>query len=310
MKANYAIGRHEEAIDLFFDVVEAHESESFPYVQSLNETIVALGEGNREDAVRLFDEMEDELKTPETYTKIAEIFAAEKDWARIGGTYSSAVKSWRLSEGLALLAMQSIVEQEADGKIPALRAVVDDMARLEGTSQASWIKSRYWTLKRRLGWRHARLLMYWNDPRLAGEDEFLLAIEHLEKAKRDRSTPKNAVLSCIVKYASFHQDFVEGDDAPDGALRRSQVVELVTKAVSEARKTSMGTRPFFIFHAATGLRNLGANAECVEYMREMLALGVRVDQRSLEAATDAAEAEADSGAVEEFLEAMEDSGRR
>ena len=310
LKANYAIGRHEEAIDLFFDVVEAHESESFPYVQSLNETIVTLGEGNREDAVRLFDEMEDELKTPETYTKIAEIFAAEKDWARIGGTYSSAVKSWRLSEGLALLAMQSIVEQEADGKIPALRAVVDDMARLEGTSQASWIKSRYWTLKRRLGWRHARLLMYWNDPRLAGEDEFLLAIEHLEKAKRDRSTPKNAVLSCIVKYASFHQDFVEGDDAPDGALRRSQVVELVTKAVSEARKTSMGTRPFFIFHAATGLRNLGANAECVEYMREMLALGVRVDQRSLEAATDAAEAEADSGAVEEFLEAMEDSGRR
>ena len=81
--------------------------------------------------------------------------------------------------------MKAVVEQELDGKIPTSRSIVDEVAKIEGHSNKHWIKARYWTLKREFGWRYARLLMWWNDPNIASEEELLLAVEQLEVAKND-----------------------------------------------------------------------------------------------------------------------------
>ena len=309
MRSYHLLDRSHDAIDLFFDTVDRisgqeKESEHSDFVHSWNEAVALLFyEGRPEEAMNLYDALEDHLKTPETFIAVAKGLASHQNWRAVSRIYTKALKEHCLSEDLALLAMKAVVEQELDGKVPTLRSIVDEVAKIEGHSNKHWIKARYWTLKRELGWRFARLLMWWNDPNIASEEELLLAVEQLEAAKNDGIIPRNDDLRCIVRYADSKMH--RGEDA-FGSLQRSQVIELVLEAILEAQRTSLWTQPSFITSSAASLRVLSANKECVQLVRDALSRGIRVSKRALKEALGSARDIDDSDAVEELSAALED----
>lgn len=319
------LNRHTEAIDLFFDSVEEASKEesaavgTSQFVQSWNLAIALLFHvGRSEEANNLYHALEDELKTPETYIETGKGLSSIQDWKGVEEVYSKAVLAHCVSEELALLTMKATTEQAADGKVPTLRAIVDEAAKIDGSSSMDWIKVRYWNLKRILGWRYARLLMWWNDPNTASEDEFLLAIERLESAKRSGVVPKNDDLRCIVRYASFYMrtkddsssegnHMLDSNDDDEFAVSRSQVVELVLEAVFEANRTTLGMQRSFIDSAASGLRALQANRECIQFVKEALSRGARVNKRALVEARYASEDVGDDDAMQEMSAAIADA---
>ena len=320
MRAYRLLNKNNEAIDLFFDTVEQASEEElnegvFPkFVQSWNQAIGLLFHvGRAEEANNLYHALEDELKTPETYAEIGKGLSLINDWKGLQEVYSKAVLTHCVSEELALLTMKAVTEQETVGKVPTLRAIVDEAANIDGRSSMDWIKARYWNLKRILGWRYARLLMWWNNPDTASEDEFLFAIEHLEAAKLDGVVPKNDALRCIVRYASFHmRTSSEGtqmdSDVDDGVVvSRSDVIELVLEAIFEANRTTLGIQPSFIDSAASGLRALKANRECIQFVREALSRGACVNKRALVEALYASEDTGDDDAMQEMSAAIMDT---
>ena len=310
MRCYHLLDRSADAIDLFFDTVDRismaeKEDEHSDFLHSWNVAIALLfHEGRSEEAMNLYDALEDHLKTPETFIVAAKGLASQQNWRGISQVYTRALKEHCLSEDLALLAMKAVVEQELDGKIGTLRSISDEVAEMEGLSSMGWIQTRYWTLKRELGWRFARLLMWWNDPNTASEEELLRAVEQLEAAKNDGTIPKNDDLRCIVRYASFKINR-EGEDT-FGSLQSSQLIELVLEAILEAQRTSLWTQPSFITSSAASLRALSANKECVQLVRDALSQGIRVSKRALKEALGAAQDIGDSVAVEELSAALED----
>ena len=311
MRCYHLLDRSADAIDLFFDTVDRismaeKEHEHSDFVHSWNEAIALLfHQGRSEEAMNLYDVLEDHLKTPETFIAAAKgLLASQQNWRGISQVYTKALKEHCLSEELALFAMKAVVEQELDGKIGTLRSISDEVAEMEGLSSMGWIQTRYWTLKRELGWRFARLLMWWNDPNTASEEELLLAVERLEAAKNDGIIPKNDDLRCIVRYASFKINR-EGEDT-FGSLQSSQLIELVLEAILEAQRTSLWTQPSFITSSAVSLRALSANKECVELVRDALSQGIRVSRRALKEALGAAQDIGDGVAVEELSAALND----
>ena len=310
MRCYHLLDRSADAIDLFFDTVDRistaeKEHEHSDFVHSWNEAIALLfHEGRSEEAMNLYDVLEDHLKTPETFIVAAKGLASQQNWRGTSQVYTRALKEHCLSEDLALLAMKAVVEQELDGKIGTLRSISDEVAAMEGHSSKDWIQTRYWTLKRALGWRFARLLMWWNDPNTASEEELLLAVEQLEAAKNDEIIPKNDDLRCIVRYASFKINR-EGENS-FGSLQSSQLIELVSEAILEAQRTSLWTQPSFITSSAISLRALSANKECVQLVRDALSQGIRVSKRALKEALGAAQDIGDSVAVEELSAALKD----
>ena len=309
MRSYHLLDRSHDAIDLFFDTVDRISgqekgSEHSDFVHSWNEAVALLfSEGRSEEAMNLYDALEDHLKTPETFIAVAKGLASQQNWRAVSRIYTKALKEHCLSEDLALLAMKAVVEQELDGKVPTLRSIVDEVAKIEGHSNKHWIKARYWTLKREFGWRYARLLMWWNDPNIASEEELLLAVEQLEAAKNDGIIPRNDDLRCIVRYADSKMH--RGEDA-FGSLQRSQMIELVLEAILEAQRTSLWTQPSFITSSAASLRILSANKECVQLVRDALSRGIRVSKRALKEALGSARDIDDSDAVEELSAALED----
>mmetsp|Transcript_28096 Transcript_28096/g.81215 ORF Transcript_28096/g.81215 Transcript_28096/m.81215 type:complete len:1157 (+) Transcript_28096:109-3579(+) len=310
MRSYHLLDESADAIDLFFDTVDRismaeKEYEHSDFVHSWNEAIALLfHESRSEEAMNLYDALEDYLKTPETFIVAAKGLLLQQNWKGISEVYTRALKEHCSSEDLALLAMKAVAEQELDGKIPTLRSIVDEVAKIEGHSSKYWIKTRYWTLKRELGWRFARLLMWWNNPNTASEEELLLAVEQLEAAKNDGIIPRNDDLRCIVRYAGSKMNR-SGEDA-FGSLQSSQLIELVLEAILEAQRTSLWTQPSFITSSATSLRALSANKECVQLVRDALSCGIRVSKRSLKEALSAAQDIGDSVAVEELSAAVED----
>lgn len=309
MRSYHLLDRSADAIDLFFGTVDRtavaeEESEHSNFVNSWNEAVALLfSEGRSEEAVNLFGALDDHLKTPGIFITAANGLASQQNWRGVSQIYTKALKEHCLSEDLALLAMKAVTEQEIDGKVPTLRSIVDEVAKIEGHPSKHWIKSRYWTLKRELGWRFARLLMWWNDPNIASEEELLLAVEQLEAAKNDGIIPRNDDLRCIVRYADLKMR--RGEDAY-GSLQRSQVIELVLEAILEAQRTSLWTQPSFITSSAASLRILSANKECVQLVRDALSQGIRVSKRALKEALGAARDIDDSDSVEELSAAIED----
>jgi len=310
MRSYHLLDRSTDAIGLFFDTVdrisvEKKETEHSNFVHSWNEAVALLFyEGrSKEAAMNLYYALEDYLKTPETYIVAAKGLASQQDWKAISEIYTRALKEHCLSEDLALIAMKAVTEQELDGKIPTLRSIIDEVAKIEGHSCKHWTKTRYWTLKRELGWRFARLLMWWNDPNTASEEELLLAVEQLEAAKNDGIIPRNDDLRCIVRYAGSKMH--RGEDA-FGSLQRPQMIELVLEAILEAQRTSLWTQPSFITSSVTSLRALSANKECVQLVRDALSRGIRVSKRALKEALGSAQDIDDSDAVEELSAAVED----
>jgi hypothetical protein len=254
--------------------------------------LIASGRGK--DAIRIFHALDDTVLTTDCYTIIARHFAKEKEWKELIELYRDATVQGYSCEDLSLMAMHAVTSTKVDNRLRILRAIVDECAASGGVDPQSWTTSRYWHIKRELGFHHARLLMWWNDPDIAPLDELHLAIKQFYTELSNELRPKNDVVRAIVAGTKLLNSMdlasVTGyEKVPRGI---EQWKNLLGEVLDAIRDSPIRYDPNFVDHVVMGYKLLGCNRECVDYVTEVLNVdGTRIRKSTLVEALQAAKLE-------------------
>lgn len=146
-----------EKVQAAFDDREMGMNNGATIPQITNNALEALLD-NVEECILFLDRMDVKYVNPTTFSIIARRFAQNGNWPEIGEVYNKAKRAGCNSEDLGLIAMQAVAEAELlDGKVAVLRRVARDISHIVGLNSDDWIKSRYWDLKRNVGFHYARV---------------------------------------------------------------------------------------------------------------------------------------------------------
>ena len=304
------LGQPEKARAAFFDGT-MHIDDSTLMIQSTNSVLEALLDIDINECVSFLDTMDVRCLNPSTFYLIARRFAENGIWPEIGEIYNKAQRVGCISEDLGLLAMQAVSESELlSGKIIVLRRIVEDVCNAAGVGKGDWLKSRYWGIKRTVGFHHARvslflcqrstlffllkyyyystccifisnlssslntkLLMNWNDPAESQKEELLFAVNDMRRCASEGIVSKNDPLMCIVKIAQLYE--TGGKRGESNALslsekQRQSSVNLILKACQQAKQSGFLKSYHFTTEAAKSLRALKANKTCIKLVRTLL----------------------------------------
>ncbi len=284
MEAYKAIGALDEALLLFFSKWEKDSKmrksvRSAPFhldpdhsdrkwINSCNVAIDVLLMQNRfQHADSFFQAILPSYRSAETYSIMAKRYATDDRWDEVGKLYDDAIKQGCLSDELAILAMEAVSLGHIDGKMRILRSIVEEIASLKKLKPGAWIFHNYWEIKRRLGYHHARLLMWWNDPSKTQEEELRIALQHLHNSKDTQSIVDLDVLGCIIDLAGHKHFDVHGQYSRSDEALSSQ--KSVADTIIDAVLTTLDLNDDanlspYITKAFKALSKLGAKASCVE----------------------------------------------
>jgi tetratricopeptide (TPR) repeat protein len=155
IKSYNNLGESEKARSAFLDGT-LNSDDTIP--QSANNTLEALLDIDIDECIKFLDSMDMNYVNPTTFYLIARRYAQTGSWPEVGDIYNRARNAGCISEELGLIAMQAVVEAElSDGKITVLRRIIDDLCGLVGMESNYWIRSRYWGIKKRVGFHYARV---------------------------------------------------------------------------------------------------------------------------------------------------------
>ena len=158
IKSYSKLGQYDKACAALDDGLISSKQQSSLMSQSNNNTLEALLYVDIEKCMSFLDSMDVRLVNPTTFSMIARHFAKNEMWPEIGEVYNRAKRAGCISEDLGLIAMQAVAEAELlDGKIVVLRGVVKDIVAVVGIKSDEFIKSRYWSIKRSVGFHYARV---------------------------------------------------------------------------------------------------------------------------------------------------------
>jgi tetratricopeptide (TPR) repeat protein len=295
MEAYCATGNHGVALDLF-DSQSITERRESHWMLSYNAALIALFSlGRREDGIALFRKALAIDRNPDMFCIAAKGLVDGKQWEAVTDLYRLALTSGCLSEELSKSALVAVAaghpRDETRGlRIRGLRSIIEETAKVTGVDPATWIESKYWSLKRLLGFSTLRTLMWWRDAQTAHLDELELALSGLEKRAALGLTPKNDALRAIVVAAkAFHEGYVPPDRTrlPHVPRDRGSWIEIIARLLLEAKDTTLLDDPSFIDDVTIALRKLDCGVECVEVVRDALDRGVRLHRRALEEALEA-----------------------
>jgi hypothetical protein len=151
------LGQPQEARSAFNDGT-LHLDDATFMTQSNNNALQAILDIDIDEGLRFLDAMDAKCVNPSTFSVVARRYAENGIWPEIGDIYNRARSAGCISEDLGLIAMQAVCESElTEGKILILRRIVDDISGLLLTKSNDWIKSRYWTIKKNVGFHYARV---------------------------------------------------------------------------------------------------------------------------------------------------------
>jgi hypothetical protein len=284
MEAYKTIGELDEALLLFFNKWETdskmrksvrsapfHPNPDHPdrkWINSCNVAIDLLLIQNRfEHADAFFQAILPSYRSAETFLIMAKKYATDDKWDKVGKLYDDAVKQGCLSDELAILAMEGIGLGQIDGKMRILRSIVDEIASSKNLKPGAWIFQNYWEIKRRLGFHHARLLMWWNDPSKTQEEEIRIALQHLHNNKCSQSTVDSDVLECIIDLAGHkHLDLYGQDSRSDEALSSQKGVAdtIINAVLTTLDLNGEANLSLHITKAFKALAKIRAKISCVE----------------------------------------------
>lgn len=291
MEAYCATGNYEVALDLF-DSQSITERRESHWMLSYNAALIALFSlGRREDGIALFRKALAINRNPDMFCIAAKGFVDAKQWGAVTDLYRLALTSGCLSEELSKFALVSVAAGHPRDQTRGLRSIIDETAKVTGADPATWVESKYWSLKRLLGFSTLRTLMWWHDSKTAHLDELELALSGLEKRAALGLTPKNDALRAIVVAArSFHEGYVPSDRTrlPRVPRDRGSWIETIARLLLEAKDTTLLDDPSFIDDVTLALRKLDCGVECVGIVSDALDRGVRLHRRALEEALEAA----------------------
>jgi len=330
IKAYSKLGQSQNARSAFDDGT-MHSDDSTLMTQSNNNALEAILDVDIDEGLRFFDAMDAKCVNPSTFIVVARRYARNGTWPEIGEVYNRARGAGCISEELGLIAMQAVCESELlKGKITILRKIVDDVSGLVLMKGNDWIKSRYWTIRKNVGFHYARvrhvrivsslsndyshashlsfaqLLMRWNDPATCKKEELLFAVNEMRQAASEGIVVKNDPLMCVVSIAEVYG--TENGDNLSESQRRS-TVKLILEACREARRSGFIENHAFTAKAARGLRALHANKECIQIVNTLISVGGKSRHRiAMEEAIYAASEEGDHVSLQLITDVFEKSG--
>jgi tetratricopeptide (TPR) repeat protein len=291
MEAYCATGNYGVALDLF-DSQSITERRESHWMLSYNAALIALFSlGRREDGIALFRKALAINRNPDMFCIAAKSLVDAKQWGAVTDLYRLALTSGCLSEELSKFALVSVAAGHPRDQTRGLRSIIEETAKATGADPATWIESKYWSLKRLLGFSTLRTLMWWHDAKTAHLDELELALSGFEKRAALGLTPKNDALRAIVVAAkSFHAGYVPPDRTrlPHVPRDRGSWIETIARLLLEAKDTTLLDDPSFIDDVTIALRKLDCGVECVGVVSDALDRGVRLHRRALEEALEAA----------------------
>ena len=318
-----------------FDDGTMHSDDSTLMTQSNNNALEAILDVDIDEGLIFFDAMDAKCVNPSTFIVVARRCAQNGTWPEIGEVYNRARGAGCISEELGLIAMQAVCESELlKGKITILRKIVDDVSGLVLMKGNDWIKSRYWTIRKNVGFHYARvrhvhifsslsnmyshtshlsfaqLLMRWNDPATSKKEELLFAVNEMRQAASEGIVVKNDPLMCIVSIAEVYgtDGRTKNGDHLSESQRRS-TVNLILEACREARRSGFIENHAFTAKAARGLRALNANKECVQFVNTLISgCGKSRHRIAMEEAIYAASKEGDHVSLQLITDVFEKSG--
>ncbi|KAL7541760.1 hypothetical protein ACHAXR_011195 [Thalassiosira sp. AJA248-18] len=278
IKAYNKMGQPEKAHSAFQDgTLLLDDSTRMP--QSANNTLEALLDIDIEECLSFLDEMDIKCVDPTTFLAIARHYARNEIWPEVGEVYNRARRAGCISEELGLITMQAVCESELiEGKIVVLRNILEDISSLVGMKSDDWINSKYWGIKRYVGFHYARLLMKWNDPASSQKEELLFAINEMRQCAKEGIAAKNAPLECIARIAVVYGTGGKVDSALSENQRRS-AVSLILEACVEANRSGLMRKYNFTAEVVRSLRSLKANKECIQVVRSLIAPGKKCRHR-------------------------------
>jgi hypothetical protein len=232
--------------------------------------MMAGGRGN--DAVKVFEALDEEALSTECYTTIGRHLSKNAQWKELINLYRDGVAQGFGSEELSFMAMHAVTSTRIDNRLRILRAIVAECASEVGLDPQTWVTRRYWQIKRELGFDYARLLMWWNDPERATLDELILAIKEFDNEVANELRPKNDVLRVIVKGASLldamQLETVEGYERVPKTV--SQWVSLLDDVLSAIQDSPIHSDPNFIDSVVQAYKSLGCSRECIHYIQGIM----------------------------------------
>ena len=285
MRAHRLRNAPTEALALWETVQnESHSShEAMPL--SVNQAMEALIDvGHLVQAMELFQSVNQSAWTPGMFVTLTKALEKEQRWSRIGDLYHLSLKSGCLTERVGISAMKAVVESpEFDGKIRVLRGIVKEICSFTGLVENEWQYSRYWCLKRSLGIRYSRLLMWWNDQRTSELFELQLAIEQLTEARAAGQRPKVGILWAIVRHCRHYSKLVALIDELDMKLpvEKEAWADLLRHVMAALDGTPLRNDKIFVEEVIVALRTVEAHTLCDEFVSDSLSRGVRVDKSLL-----------------------------
>lgn len=294
-----------------FDDGTLHSDDSKLLTQSSNNTLEAMLGIDIYEGLRFIKAMDAKCINPSTFFMVARQFARKGIWHEIGEVYNNARSVGCISEDLGLIAMQAVCESELlVGKITTLRRIVDDVSGLSLMKSNDWIKSRYWTIRKNVGFHYARLLMRWDDPATSSKEELLFAVNEMRQCATEGIVVKNGPLMCIVSIADLYcSDDSRRNKSDMSERQRRSSVNLILEACAEARQSGFIKNHAFTAKAVRSLRALKANKECVQIVSALISDGSNCRHRiAMEEAIYAASEENDHVSFQLITDAFEKSG--
>lgn len=270
------------ALNLYFSAqqVEPTSTSSAKQVFKINAANHVLSSliqcGRINDAISLYKSIPEGDRNRETYSLVSQAYANIGKWDEVSSIYFFARDKDLLTETIGLLAMKGIERSEIDGKVRALRSIASDLATISGEQSDKWIASRYWTLKKYVGFHYARLLMWWRDPHQTQRNELALAIRYLKEHNLRGTSINDEALRVIVKFIA--QRYGESNEESD----RLFAVETILESLKVANKTMLATDSQFISDAALSLQQLQENRESYNILMCAIDRGVEVDKNVVE----------------------------
>lgn len=283
-----------DAIDVFHSLLSHQTKDKSKWPLSCSagiSVLVKLGRGD--EAFAIFGELDHSSLPPDCLVQIGKYLLSEEKTQELGEIYTSALKNGNLSDELTIMTMSSIVKAKMDNRVRILRAMVDDNAKYFGIDRESWTRTRYWQVKKALGFFNARLLMWWNDAETCHLDELEFAIAESKVRKSEGLKVRNDAARTIVNSARLfdestipHDSFRWKNFVPRS---KAEFVVLLLNLLEECESTPIIYDPYFVDSVVAAMRNLDANKDCVDFIKVVLDRDVRLQKstlaRALEAAT-------------------------
>lgn len=298
---------HANKPDLALDVFHMHSSSDAPDyrrpLSSIATMKILFAHGRDEDAMSLFRGVAKETPSPDLFIEAARGLLLAENSNAAADLYRLALASGCVSEELSLLTLEAVSLSRGKGRIRVMRNIIEEIARIVGTTGMKWTEAKYWDLKHLVGFSNVSRLMWWNDPNTSRLDELDLALQILDNRASSGLTPKNAALRIVVASAkAFHPDYIPTEKTGLPRLPRDRAgwVMTLSKVLEQAKLSTLYEDPNFIEDVALAYRVLGRSDLCVEVVNDAISRGMRVNFATLVKAVDAANSSGNAGSLDEI----------